>query len=206
MTKDQLLTLLTELGQSSLDGLAWLMGETERRARGLFLVAHDSLRSALNEKGKFDPKCFYDLVVTSEGDIRSLEEVKKAAARPGVSCVLISVAPLSPLSDKELDGIRRWDSLSAAQKDSLFTGPLAQLLRLQPKAKGKKAPVGSPRCKRSRYGCHRSPASTARRLGHGHRGRTRAASRQPRRSDSASRPQGRGERHRRHRRRDRLRL
>ncbi len=143
MTKDQLLALLADLGQSSLDGLAWLMGETERSARGLFLVAHDELRAALNEKARFDPKGFFDLVVTSEGDVRSLEEVKKAAARPGVSCVLISVSPLAPLTARELEGIRDWDKLDATKKDALFTGPLAQLLRLQPKAKGKKAPSGS---------------------------------------------------------------
>ncbi|MEQ8651249.1 MAG: S8 family serine peptidase [Kiloniellales bacterium] len=138
MTKERLLTLLANLGQSSPDGLAWLAGEGHPGGRALFVVPMDSLQAALNgavggPKAKnaqpFDPAHFFDLVATEDGEILSLAEIKERKDPKG-SCLLITLRPLEALSGHQLSQVSNWDGLTRATQDKTFPGPLGEILRL----------------------------------------------------------------------------
>ncbi len=138
MNKDRLLALLANLGQSSPDGLAWLAGEGHPGGRALFVASLAALQAALNgETGakasktavRFDPAEFFDLVATENGDVLTMEEVKGLDAPKG-QCVLITVNGLAQLTSNQVSQLDGWDGLSRSAQDKLFSGPLAEILRL----------------------------------------------------------------------------
>lgn len=138
MTKERLLTLLANLGQSSPDGLAWLAGEGLPGGRALFVVPMATLQAALKGEvaetkaksaARFDPTLFFNLVATENGAILSLSEVKDHEEPKG-NCVLITLQALDALSSEQLETVAKWDSMSRTAQDRLFGGALGEILRL----------------------------------------------------------------------------
>ncbi|GAB5470834.1 MAG: hypothetical protein Kilf2KO_38640 [Rhodospirillales bacterium] len=134
MTREQLLDLLMGLGQSSPDGLAWLAGKRPCDSRPIFTLPFNALRAGLRGRSSrvqpIEPTDFFDLVLTAEGKIMTMAEVKGSSARSGLLCAIVAVKPLTALASEQLDKLCDWDSLSPAEQDGFFDGPLGQAIRL----------------------------------------------------------------------------
>ncbi|MEO1191212.1 MAG: S8 family serine peptidase [Pseudomonadota bacterium] len=148
MTPKELKELLTALGHASPEGLDWLSGSGKPGGRPIYRLAFDRLRAALRglaPKGKaasalpLDPSALFDLVVTSEGEILTLQQVKEARPRAEVSCLVICLDPLAPMGAEELEAVRTWETLTPAKRASAFTGSLAAGLALMDQKNGAKA-------------------------------------------------------------------
>jgi len=139
--KERLLSLLRDLGYSGPEGLAWLSGAHRRSGRAVFLVPQAALQEYLQQvgskkRGRVDPRCFFDLVVSSDGSVLSLEEVRAAKRCDGDLCALFALDPLVPLNAEQIAQVNQWDTLSDDERDALFEGPLGQVVQILRRAHG----------------------------------------------------------------------